>query len=308
MTIQQLEYVIALDNHRHFVTAAEHCFVTQPTLSLQVKKLEDEIGVIIFDRSHNPLTPTSQGELIIAKARIILNEVHQLKEMVTEERDSINGNFKLGIIPTISPYLVPRFFGNFIKAYPDTTLDIDEMQSEDIIKQIELGKIDIGILVTPVNESFLREIPLYKEPFLYYGGDDSPLKPKKQITSNDIDGLPGLWLLNSGHCFRNQVLNICNIPRTQKNISFKSGSIETLKLMVDNYGGYTLIPDMAEPNTSSNAVIIHFKNPKPVREVSIVVHKSFAKEGLIDCLRKEILKVIPPLYEKNNKYLRVEWR
>jgi LysR family transcriptional regulator, hydrogen peroxide-inducible genes activator len=308
MTIQQLEYIVALDTYRHFVTAAAHCYVTQPTLSLQVKKLEDEISMLIFDRSKNPLVPTPQGELIIAKARSILHEVTQLSEMVTTERDSIIGKFKIGIIPTVSPYLVPKFYGNFISSYPKTQLDIDEMQSEDIITSLSQGKIDFGIMVTPVNESFLREIPLYNEPFLYYGGEDCPFKSKKYISPQDIQDRKGLWLLNSGHCFRNQVLDICNATRIQKNITFKSGSIETLKIMVDNYGGYTLIPELAIHSQNESAQIIHFKSPKPIREVSIVVHKSFAKEGLIECLRKEILQVIPAAFEKNKKYLKVNWR
>lgn len=305
MTIQQLEYIVALDTYRHYVTAAKKCFVTQPTITLQVKKLEDEIGVMIFDRSKTPLRPTPLGELMLVKARSIIQEVKQLKELVNDERDSIKGIFKIGIIPTVSPYIIPEFIGNFMSKYPDTQLDVDEMQTEAIIAALDKGKLDVGILVTPVEEQFIREIPLYNEPFVYYGSKESRLKTKETIKPEDVDMLDDLWLLNSGHCFRNQVLNICK--STNKNISFKSGSIETLKKMVDNYGGFTLIPELAV-HKSDKQNIIHFEDPKPIREVSIVVHKTFAKEGIIEALRHEILSILPNRFEKNERFFRVRWR
>lgn len=307
MTIQQLEYIIALDTYRHYVTAAEKCFVTQPTITIQVKKLEDEIGVQIFDRSKTPITPTPAGEMILSKARTIIQEVKQLKAMVTQERENIAGEYKVGIIATISPYIVPKFIGSFIKSYPETLLDIYEMQSDAILEGLNKGKLDVGILVTPVEDSNIREIPLYYEPFVYYGTANCPLKTQKAITPKDVEGLDGLWLLNSGHCFRNQVLNICNPGEEDRNISFKSGSIETLKKMVDNYGGFTLIPQMAIGKEEAGS-IIPFSDPKPVREVSIIVHKCFAKEGLIEALRKEILQIVPTGFEKNDRFIKIRWR
>lgn len=307
MTLQQLEYVVALDTYRHFVKAAEVCFVTQPTITLQIKKLEEEIGLQIFNRSITPLVPTPVGEVFIAKARSIIQETKQLKEMVQDERNSIAGEFKIGIIPTLSPYLVPKFTGSFIQSYPDTSLDINEMQTEAIIEALSNGKIDIGVLVTPLNESFIREIPLYNEPFVYYGNINGPLLSTNDLTSKDVEQLEGLWLLNKGHCFRNQVLNICNNLESKKNIQFQSGSIETLKKMVNNYGGFTLIPEMAI-HSDEKAKVLHFKKPKPTREVSIVVNKGFVKEGIIDVLRKEILSVIPASFEKNKRFIRVKWR
>jgi LysR family hydrogen peroxide-inducible transcriptional activator len=307
MTLQQLEYILALDTYRHYVTAAEKCFVTQPTITIQVKKLEDEIGVQIFDRSKTPLEPTPLGEIILSKARSIIQEVQQLKEIVNHERENIAGEFKIGIISTISPYIIPRFIGSFMKEYPDTQLDINEMQTEEIIKALDKGQIDVGILVTPLDEHFLREIPLYNEPFVYYGSTELPLKSNTSITAGDIEHLEGLWLLNSGHCFRNQVLNICNSPKSKKNIEFQSGSIETLKRMVDNYGGFTLIPEMGLSELDG-AKVIHFTEPKPIREVSIVVHKSFAKENLLQVLRKEILKIVPSNFKKNERFIKIKWR
>lgn len=307
MTIQQLEYIVALDTYRHFVTAAERCFVTQPTITIQVKKLEEEIGTLIFDRSKSPIVPTPMGEIILAKARSIIQEVRQLKSIIDQERHSLEGSFKIGIIATISPYIVPRFIGRFIQSHPNTHLDIDEMQSEPILDALNKGKLDMGILVTPVDDPFIREIPLFHEPFVYYGPENSPLKGQQRITPQDVEDLDGLWLLNSGHCFRNQVLNICNPSEKHKNIAFKSGSIETLKKMVDNYGGFTLIPEMAV-NPGDKSRVLHFANPKPVREVSIVVHKSFAKIGLIEALRQEILQVVPSDFVKNQAFVKVLWK
>ena len=304
MTLQQLEYIIALDTYRHYVTAAENCHVTQPTITIQVKKLEDEIGIQIFDRGKTPLEPTPLGEIFLEKVRSIVQEVKQLKEMIKHERESLSGEFRIGIISTVSPYIIPKFIGSFMQAYPHTSLDINEMQSEEIIQGLDRGQIDIGVLVTPLGETFLTEIPLYNEPFVYYG---SSLPSHHLLTSSDIEHLEGLWLLNSGHCFRNQVLNICNAPKGKKNLAFQSGSIETLKKMVDNYGGFTLIPEMAI-NQEENTKIIHFATPKPTREVSIVVHKSFFKEKLIEALKKEILKIIPAHFKKNEKFVKIKWR
>lgn len=303
MTIQQLEYVIALDTYRHFVTAAEKCFVTQPTITLQLKKLEDEIGVQIFNRAKSPLTPTTMGELIIEKSRNILLEMNQLKQLVNEERDHLNGTYRIGIIPTIAPYLIPKFLGGFMKNNPETILDIEEMQSETIIDGLINNKLDIGILVTPTNDSSLREVPLYNEPFLFYGDKHSSTA---HISASEVETKEGLWLLNSGHCFRNQVLNICKNNSSQ-HVHFKSGSIETLVKMVDNYGGFTLIPELASIDLDESN-LRHFNAPKPIREVSLVTHKGFVKEALLSAIREEILNIIPSHFEKNNRFIKVKWR
>ncbi len=306
MTLQQLEYVLALDTYRHYVTAAEKCFVTQPTITTQVKKLEEEIGIQIFNRSKTPLEPTPQGQVIIDKAKSILIEVKQLKEMVNSERESITGEFRIGVIPTISPYLIPPLAGHFSEKYPETTLNIEELKSDRIIDALNKNQLDIGILVTPLNESFLREIPLYNEPFLYYGTKEE-VSSIKQITTKQVENKEGLWLLNSGHCFRNQVLNICSPKIKDQSIQFQSGSIETLKRMVDHYGGYTLVPELSI-NDGDKTNTIRFDNPQPIREVSIVVNKGFAREALINVLRKEILKIVPEEFEKNTRFFQVKWR
>ncbi len=306
MTLQQLEYVLALDNYRHFVTAAEKCFVTQPTITIQVKKLEEEIGFSIFDKSKSPFKPTGLGILFIEKTKVILSEVGELKSMVNEELGSLEGKFKIGVIPTISPYLIPLISGGFSKKHQNTILEIEEMQTKNIIIALQKGEIDVGILVTPLNEPFIREIKLYNEPFVFYGQKNECLESKKSISPKEIQKMTNVWLLESGHCFRSQVLNLCD-STNNNTIQFQSGSIEALKKMVDNYGGFTLVPEMAisEYDKGCN---IHFTEPKPIREVSIVFHHSFAKDALIDALRLEILDKTPTEFVKNKRYVKVKWR
>ena len=308
MTLQQLEYIIALDTHKHFVTAAEHCHVTQPTLTIQVKKLEDEIGIVLFDRKKHPLKTTEAGELFITKARQILLEVDGLKEMVSSTKESLEGTFKIAVIPTVAPYLIPLFAKAFATKYPTTILEIEELKSEIIIDRLKKGLLDLGILVTPLEEENIREIPLYYEPFVFYGSSHHPLLDYEQINAEDLQNLSNLWLLNKGNCFRNQVLNLCLSEEEQasKSIVFDSSSIESVKRMVSHYDGFTLLPDLAISKTDQN--IRPFADPVPVREVSIVSHNTFVKETLIDAIRQEILAIIPQNYEKNDRYFRVKWR
>lgn len=308
MTLQQLEYIVALDNHRHFVRAAENCFVTQPTLTLQIQKLEDEMGTQIFDRSKQPIEPTSLGELVILKARQILREAMQLKELVNEQKDGITGTFRLGVIPTLAPYLIPRFLKQFSSKYPKTRLVIREMESESIIQGLKNDLIDLGLLVTPLEENSLRELPLFNEPFLVYSSESHPYYVKKEIKPEDISD-KGLWLLNQGHCFRNQVLNICNSRSSAGgNVAYESGSIETLKNLVKWNMGYTLVPELAVTHELDNPMLKRFTSPEPIREVSLVVHNSFTKEALLGKLRDEILQSIPSHFSKGKKFIQVKWR
>ncbi|MBU2997791.1 LysR family transcriptional regulator [Cellulophaga baltica] len=307
MTLQQLEYVIALDTYRHFVTAAEKCFVTQPTITIQVKKLEDEIGFLIFDKSKSPFKPTDLGELFIRKCKVILAEVSELKNMVSIELDNIEGEFKIAVIPTISSYLIPLISGSISEKYPNTILKIQEMESDQIIEALQKKEIDMGILVTPLNEPFIREIKLYNEPFVFYGNKNEIESEKKFISVHDIESMDNVWLLEKGHCFRNQVLNICGNLDATRSVQFQSGSIEALKKMVDNYGGFTLVPEMAISDNDAGH-ILHFTEPKPVREVSLVTHHSFSKGVLLDVLRTEILKQIPDDFEKNQRFMKINWR
>ena len=306
MTIQQLEYIVALDTHRHFVKAADSCFVTQPTITLQIKKLEDEMGFLIFNREKQPLTPTAFGTQIIAQARVILTEIEALKQLINHEIEEVKGVYKLGVIPTISPYIIPQFAGLFSKSYEDVHLEIEEMQTDAIIHNLKTGRIDIGLLVTPLDEPTLIEKNLYKESFVAYGlrnNSDNNLI----IKTEDVENMEGLWLLNSGHCFRNQVLNICNASEKKGNISFNSGSIETLKRMVDNYGGFTLLPELSIAEHDKNK-ISYFITPAPTRQVSLAMHKSFAKKALIEAISTHILRIIPENIHRNYKSRSIPWR
>lgn len=310
MTLQQLQYIVALDTHRHFVRAAESCFVAQPTLTLQVKKLEEEIGVMIFDRKSQPIIPTMMGEQIIEKARQILRDVEGMKQMLSAEKETVSGNFKLGIIPTLAPYLLPLFLKTFSDSHPDVHLEVKEMQTADIIKGLNNNTLDLGILVTPLEEKSIREIVLFYEPFMVYTSSTNALSTKNIIQPEDIKN-EGLWLLNQGHCFRNQVLNICNEAidkNTHSGFSFESGSIETLKNMVRNNLGYTLIPELSVNKKIDDAFIRKFSEPQPVREVSLVVHNSFTKELLLTHLRKAILSNVPNHFKKNQRFVTVNWR
>lgn len=307
MTLQQLEYIVALDSFRHFVRASEHCMVTQPTLTMQVKKLEEEIGTSIFNRQSKPLEPTKAGVNIITKAREIIREVNQLKELVSEHHENLTGTFRIGIIPTIAPYLMPLFIGEFIQKNPEAKFIVEELKTSDIIEYLKQDKIDLGILVTPLDEYQIREIPLYKEPFLAYVSDNHPLYHFDELNQDDLEGIDGLWLLNQGHCFRDQVLNICSKKEAKTApLRYESGSIETLKRLIKRNYGYTLVPSLSVDLDDQH--VIPFSDPVPIREVSLVVHKSFSKEVLIERLREEILASIPNDFKKHNHYFRVRWR
>ena len=215
MTITQLEYIVAVDTYRSFVMAAEKCFVTQPTLSMQVQKLEDTLGVKIFDRSKQPVTPTEIGVEIIDQARIMLAESEKIKEIITDRQKELSGELKVGIIPTISPYILPKIISGFIHKYPQVKLIVWEQTTEEIIQQLKLGTLDCGILSTPLRETALTEIPVFYENFVAYVSKNSKLSKKKNISPDDID-MEEIWVLNEGHCMREQVLNICQRRRATK--------------------------------------------------------------------------------------------
>lgn len=310
MTIQQIEYTIALDNFRNFVKAAESCFITQPTLTMQVKKLEDEIGFKIFNRDKKPLEPTKLGEKFILKARMIKREMNELKELVSNEKDSMAGEFRLGIIPTLAPYILPLLLPEFSDKYFETKLIIEELQSESIIENLKLGLLDVGILATPLEERFIREIPLFYEPFLVYLNDNNPLSEKRLIASSDLN-LDDILLLSEGHCFRNQTLNICKqeLSTNHHQFNYQSGSIETIKALVNKGLGYTLVPELSIlKERKENKNIKRFESPEPVREISLVIHTGFSKELLIENMRKAILKDLPESFKKNERFNRIKWR
>ncbi|HAA10396.1 MAG TPA: LysR family transcriptional regulator [Cytophagales bacterium] len=309
MTLQQLQYVVALDTQKHFVKAAESCFVTQPTLTLQLKKLEDEISTVLFNRSVQPLEPTPMGKIFILKARRILKEVQELKDLVNDDRNQLEGEYRLGIIPTLAPSLLPLFIADFMQKHANTKLVVEELQSEEILNQLETRQLDLGLMATPTLEAHVREIPLFYEPFLVYTDPSNALLRRKTISA-DMLKPEGLWVLRQGHCFRNHTLNICEFDASghHRGLEMEGGSIETLKKMVLEVSGYTLIPELSYDEQQEEAYVRRFAEPQPVREISLVVHEHFTKERLINELRKSILDNTPDSFQKNAKFKTVKWR
>ena len=305
MTITQLEYIVAVDTYRSFVAAAEKCFVTQPTLSMQVQKLEDTLGVKLFDRSKQPVTPTEIGIEIITQARILLAESEKIKEIISDRQKELSGELKVGIIPTIAPYILPKILHGFIEKYPQVKLIVWEQTTEQIIDQLKLGMIDCGILSTPLHESNLTELPVFYENFVAYVSKNSKLSKKKSIVPDDID-MEEIWILNEGHCMREQVLNICQRRKaTQgfKHFEYNTGSVETLKRMVDQNNGATILPELALSDLNEKQLdkVRYFKSPEPAREVSIVIQRNFLKRRMIEALKNEILEFLPKRMKSKKK-------
>lgn len=297
MNLQQLEYIIAIDKYRHFVKAAEACFVTQATLSMMIKKLEEELEVKIFDRSKQPVIPTDIGEKIILQAKITLQHAQKIKELVNEEQDKISGNLRIGIIPTLAPYLLPLFLPSFLKNYPLVKVQISELTTEEIIQRLERNEIDAGILATPLENKMLIEKPLFYEEFVVYASKTEKFMHKKYLLAEDID-VNRLWLLEEGHCLRSQVINLCELKNKEKEVhqlDFAAASIETLKKIVEINDGITIIPSLAlaDMTEKQKLNLRYFKSPAPVREIGLVTYRHFIKEKLLLSLENEILKAIP---------------
>ena len=297
MTLTQLEYVLAVYKHKHFGRAAESCFVTQPTLSMQLQKLEDELQVTIFDRSKSPIKATDEGMLIINQAERIIHEQKKMFSIIDETKEDITGDFKLAIIPTLSPYILPLFIQSFVENYPKVNLQIEEAKTEDIIEKIKKDEVDAGILATPLHEKNILERVLYYEPFYLFVNNKHPFYKKDKIKEEELD-INEIWLLNKGNCFRDQVLNICaqgNFRKIDNPIQFESGNFETLKNMVLKGFGYTILPHMAAKQLAPNhkKYIKPFKAPVPTREVSLVFSKDCLKQRTIDALEEEILGFVP---------------
>lgn len=305
MTLVQLEYIVAVDTHRHFAAAAQACFVTQPTLSMQIQKLEEELGVKIFDRSKQPVLPTENGLPIIEQARRILAEKNHLNEMIENKKGIVNGELKIGIIPTLAPYLLPLFIQSFTQKNPHIKLHVYELTTDIILARLKDGRIDVGILVTPLHENGISEMPLFYEEMVAYVSKKNMAYKKTYVLPKDIDPTK-LWLLEEGHCFRSQIMNLCElrtISNEHSHFAYEASSLETLKKMVDLYDGITVLPELATADLTNKQLqqIRHFKHPAPVREVSLAIHRNFVKRRLIDILKHEIMSCIPQKIKKNKK-------
>ena len=295
MTITQLYYVLAVAEHKNFTQAAEKCFVTQPTLSMQIQKLEDELDILIFDRSKKPISLTEIGEKIVVQAKNIVNEAGRIKDIVEQQKGYIGGEFKVGIIPTIMPTLLPMFLNNFIKKYPKVNLILEEQTTEEIIKKLKNGHLDCAIAATPLEEESLKEIVLYYEPFVAYVPDHHDSFNKDEISIADLD-LDRILLLQDGHCFRDGILNLCKNNKyiNDSNFQLESGSFETLIKLADEGLGTTLLPFLhtLDLNEKNKTKLRHFQDPKPAREVSLIYPKNELKIHIINVLRDTISGVV----------------
>ncbi len=312
LTLIQLEYIVAVDTYRHFVTAADKCFVTQPTLSMQIKKLEEQLGVLIFDRSKQPVIPTALGKKIINQARVTLDQSKKIKDIVEKFRDVVAGDLKIGIIPSLAPYLLPLFIGEITEKYPDLRIQVLELLSDEIMEHLRKDLIDVGLLVTPVHENDIIEKPLFYEEIKVYANVQHEFYSENRINIEDI-AAPDIWVLGQGHCFRYQVINLCSVQSEEQGnlpFSYESGSIETLKKLVDTNGGFTLLPQLAIDDllTTKKKQVRPFKGIRPLREVGLVYVRSFAKQRLISILGEAIKNAVPKeMLEKESGTI-VEWR
>lgn len=292
MTLQQLEYIIALDKTRHFVRAAEMCGVTQPTLSAMIQKLEDELDCRIFDRSSHPIVPTEVGAMILQQAQVVMFNVHQLKENVLTQKGSVAGSLSLAIIPTVAPYLLPELITLFRRDYVDISLKISEMRTETIIEKLHSAEIDMAILSTPLDDPKILEVPLYYEKFVAYISPNEPLYLQDEVSTNDMQ-LDHLWVLEEGHCLRNQVFNFCK-NKTHSAI-YEAGSIDTLVKIVDRNGGYTVIPEL-HINLLTDVQKQHLRKivrPEATREIALVIRHDYVREGLMNAVANSIKQIIP---------------
>lgn len=297
MTLTQLEYVLAIAETGSFVEAADQTGVTQPALTTQIKNLENELDTIIFDRTKKPVIPTEIGLRVIDQAGKIIQESKVVADLVNEHRNILEGTLKLGIIPTVSQYLLPQFIQSFTDSYPDIHLHVKEMITEDIIHGLKNGSLDAGIIATPIEAKNIKSMPLYYEKFYGYVSREHPLYHKTELTFSDLNESE-LWLLKEGNCFRDQVLNICSQAENNNSKSafkYESHSIESLMRVVEMKNGVTLIPELAAKNLTSkrSKLIREIPELNPMREISIVVRKQYLKKRFVERLRKNIISNMP---------------
>ncbi|RPD98641.1 LysR family transcriptional regulator [Aureibaculum marinum] len=295
MTITQLTYLLAVAEYKNFTLASEKCFVTQPTLSMQIQKLEEELDVTIFNRKKKPIELTPIGEKIIEQAKIIVDESNRINDIVDQQKGYIGGDFNVGIIPTIMPSLLPLFLKTFIKKYPKVNLIIEELTTEEIIRKLNDGYLDAGIAATPLEEPSIKEKVLYYEPFVGFLHNNHRLYSEKNISVEDLD-IDDILLLEDGHCFKDNIINLCNSfkKKDPHNFRIESGSFDTLIKLTKEGLGMTLLPYLQtyDLKESDQKLVRSFKNPAPSREVSIIYHKSQLKIQLIDALKEVIDSLI----------------
>ena len=293
MNLQQLEYIVALDKHRHFQRAAESCGVSQPTLSALIQKLEEELDLTLFDRKSHPICPTDSGRAVIDQARVVLYHVAQLKEMTLKEKEMDSGSIRIGVIPTVAPYILPRLFKQMQQMFPQIELKAYELRTSVIIEQLRKAELDMAILATPLEQADFLEIPLYYEKFAAYVSPSEEIYGKDEIAAHEMP-TEHLWVLKEGHCMRNQVFNFCK-TRSDYSTSYEAGSIDTLIKIVDENGGYTVIPELHLPllHEKQQQHIRHLSAPTPVREISLIIRQDYVRERLVNSVAEAVKAIIP---------------
>ncbi len=296
-TLTQIKYLLAVERWRHFGKAAEACHVSQPTLSMQLQKFEEEYNISFFDRSKQPILPTREAEALIAQAKIVMREAEKLDDLCRNRSQEPMGDFRLALIPTIAPYLLPYFLSAFTAKYPKVNLYIEEMVTEQMIEALESDHLDAGILATPLGKKSLTEQPLFYEPFWLYVHRQHPLAQKAKISQEMLEP-QDIWLLSEGHCLRNQIVEICALrsqPEKFPNLRLESGSLETIVHLIDKGSGYTLLPHLATQfiRPQGKALVKALTKPIPSREVSLVYRRSQHKRLILEALAQMIQQSLP---------------
>ena len=308
MTLQQLEYIVAVCRMRHFARAAEQCGVTQPTLSAMVQKLEAELGLKLFERSSQQVTPTRIGLRVVEQAEEVLAAAARVKELVDEERHSLAGTFRLGVLPTIAPYLLPRFFPRLRKEHPETDLRVTELKTADICRALREGTLDAAVLVSLPDIEDYEQVPLYYEQFIVYVSREDPLFACRSVRTADLED-EQLWLLDEGHCFRDQLVKFCRLKSAREaQEAYTLGSIETFMRMVEGGQGVTFIPELALEQLSGvqKELVRPFALPIPTRQIVLMTSRDFVRHSLRDLLVENIVRCVPPrMLKLNNTEQRV---
>ena len=293
MTLQQLEYIVAVDEHRHFVRAAESCGVTQSTLSSLNQKIETELDVVIFDRACHPIEPTALGREIIAQARVVLYNASQMEELVSTHKELAVGNISLGVASTIAPFILPRLFSYMQKNHPDVVLHVEEARVETLKAKLQRAELDVAILAMPVAEDNLLEIPIFRERYVAYVSSECDLYNSMELDTQTLRA-DDIWVLGESYC-----PNVEQFPFCVRDISsvsiYAAGSIETLMRIVDENGGYTIIPELQLQlmSDASRNNVRELYNPVPGREVAFVVRRDFVRQRMLNILADAIKSIIP---------------
>jgi LysR family transcriptional regulator, hydrogen peroxide-inducible genes activator len=299
-SLTQLEYIVAVDKYRHFGKAADNCNISQPTLSMQIQKVEEEIGYLLFDRLKKPVVPSQKGQKFIQQARVLLHEHRRLMDLSKLQGSEISGDLRLAVIPTLAPYLLPLFMEDFSKRYPQVHLRVDELKTESIIEALKEDQLDAGLLATPLKEEGIKVRPLLYEPFSLYVSKNHPLAERKRIRESDLKGNE-MWLLADGHCFKNQIVRFCSIDQSDgvfPNVQFAGGNLDTLRNIVRKSKGYTLVPYLFVDTMSDSERRDHvreFEKPAPSREVSLIFRRDQWKSDILTALEQTILKNVPEI-------------